>query len=85
MLENVNLKQFLDLETRVWSTEIGFNFKSWSWILFLKEDSKKDFSKYNIIFFYTVIRWDKSPPPADDFVRKGVLFPHFPFFKSHQF
>ena len=30
MLENVNLKQFLDLETRVWSTEIGFDFKSYT-------------------------------------------------------
>ena len=25
----------------------------------------------------TVICWNKTPPLADDFVRKGVLFPHF--------
>ena len=31
-----------------------------------------------------VIRRNKTPPAAD-FVRKGVLFPHFPFFKGHQF
>ena len=40
--------------------------------------------KWLSLLFSTVIRRNKTPL-ADDFVRKGVLFPHFPFFKGVQF
>ena len=33
---------------------------------------------------HTVIRRNKTPLAAD-FVREGVLFPHFNFFTDHQF